>query len=62
MILYGEWITQEKSSIKDVEYGDEVIYMIYEDHYTKMVSYPSMIAKYYKDIISNFNINNWSFY
>ena len=45
-----------------VPMGSQTVYIIYDHPYTKMVQWPSNIAKFYSGIISIFSTANWDTY
>ena len=60
-IMYGEWISvPQKTEIRNLNNG-EVVHIIFDDKYTKMVSSDGK-EKYYEGRIDQFNPNNWNNY
>ena len=47
---------------KTVTMGNQTVYIISDGGFTKMVQWPSNIAKYYTGDISSFSVANWSNY
>ena len=42
--------------------GDQTVYIIQDGSHTKMVQWPSNVAKYYTGTVDNFNTENWDTY
>ncbi len=60
-IMYGPWISREqKTQIRNLNNG-EVVHIIFDHIYTKMVSSDGQ-EKYYQGSIDQFNPNNWNSY
>ena len=42
--------------------GDQTVYIIQDGSHTKMLQWPSNVAKYYTGTVDNFNTENWDTY
>ena len=60
-IMYGPWITKQQE-VEVRKLGNrKIVYIIYDDEYTKMVSSDGQ-EKYYKGTINQFNKDDWDKY
>jgi hypothetical protein len=62
VFMYGDWIGSDMPVVKTAKLGNENVYMIEHGEYTKMVSWPSNIAKYYTGKIADFDATKWDSY
>lgn len=61
--ISGPWVSNGPIPVMNkVPMGKEVVYMIQNDGYTKMVQWPSNTPKYYPGSISLFKASNWDKY
>ena len=60
-IMYGPWVSPEQLANSTVLNDGKIIYFIYENPYTKMVSSDGQ-EKYYNGTIDQFNPDNWNSY
>ena len=61
--ISGPWVSNGPIPVMNkVPMGKEVVYMIQNDGYTKMVQWPSNTPKYYSGSISLFKASNWDKY
>ena len=60
-ICMESWIGSENVLVtaSTQKVGDDTIYMIYQDPYTKMVAYPSGDSRYYQGQLSDFTADKW---
>jgi len=60
-IMYGSWISREqRTQIRNLNNG-QIVHIIFDDNFTKMVSSEGD-EKYYRGTIQQFNPNNWNSY
>ena len=62
VFMYGAYIGPEILVIKAVKMGDDIVYMVYHDVYTKMVAWPSNTPKYYIGHTTAFDAAQWDSY
>ena len=60
-LICGDWIDIPVATVIDLHTGGEVVYMIENNGYTKMVT-SSGVAKYYTGKINQFDAMSWSTY
>ena len=59
--MYGPWISREQSTIFRNLNNGQIVHIIFDDNFTKMVSSEGE-EKYYRGTIQQFNPNNWNSY
>ena len=60
--ISGSWVTGVIPVKKSIAMGNQIVYMIQDGGYTKMVQWPSNINKYYTGLIDSFNVSEWDTY
>jgi hypothetical protein len=60
-IMYGPWISKQQETVVRKLGNRKIVYIIYDDEYTKMVSSDGQ-EKYYKGTINKFNQDDWDKY